>query len=128
MITINLKSESKHPIPNSENKQKPSVTPNTPNAHTDKNNLSSKDNKVVKSHGEKLINTNHVDHVVINQKATRKGTKASSQTYGEKHFESRHMLPQTGAHSENPIFTALGMLAVGLGLFGLSDRRKKKDK
>ncbi len=128
MITINLKSESKHPIPNSENKQKPSVTPNTPDAHTDKNNLSSKDNKVVKSHGEKLINTNHVDHVVINQKATRKGTKASSQTYGEKHFESRHMLPQTGAHSENPIFTALGMLAVGLGLFGLSDRRKKKDK
>ncbi|GFI20151.1 MBG domain-containing protein [Lactobacillus johnsonii] len=128
MITINLKSESKHPIPNSENKQKPSVTPNTPNTHTDKNNLSSKDNKVVKSHGEKLINTNHVDHVVINQKATRKGTKASSQTYGEKHFESRHMLPQTGAHSENPIFTALGMLAVGLGLFGLSDRRKKKDK
>ena len=128
MITINLKSESKHPIPNSENKQKPSVTPNTPNAHTDKNNLSSKDNKVVKSHGEKLINTNHVDHVVINQKATRKDTKASSQTYGEKHFESRHMLPQTGAHSENPIFTALGMLAVGLGLFGLSDRRKKKDK
>lgn len=128
MITINLKSESKHPIPNSENKQKPSVTPNTPDAHTDKNNLSSKDNKVVKSHGEKLINTNHVDHVVINQKATRKGTKASSQTYGEKHFESRHMLPQTGAHSENPIFTALGMLAVGLDLFGLSDRRKKKDK
>ncbi len=128
MITINLKSESKHPIPNSENKQKPSVTPNTPNAHTDKNNLSSKDNKVVKSHGEKLINTNHVDHVVINQKATRKGTKALSQTYGEKHFESRHMLPQTGAHSENPIFTALGMLAVGLGLFSLSDRRKKKDK
>ncbi len=38
------------------------------------------------------------------------------------------MLPQTGAHSENPIFTALGMLAVGLGLFSLSDRRKKKDK
>ena len=128
MITINLKSESNQPVPNSENKQKPSVTPNTPNAHTDKNNLSSKDNKVVKSHGEKLINTNHVNHVVINQKATRKGTKASSQTYGEKHFESRHMLPQTGAHSENPIFAALGMLAAGLGLFGLSDRRKKKDR
>ncbi len=63
MITINLKSESKHPIPNSENKQKPSVTPNTPNAHTDKNNLSSKDNKVVKSHGEKLINTNHAQRL-----------------------------------------------------------------
>ena len=128
IITINLKSESKHPIPNSDNNQKPSITPDIPNAHADKNNISSKDNKDVKSHGEKLINTNHVDHVVINQKATRKDTKASSQTYGEKHFESRHMLPQTGAHSENPIFAALGMLAAGLGLFGLSDRKKKKDK
>lgn len=128
IITINLKSESKHPIPNSDNNQKPSVTPDIPNAHADKNNISSKDNKDVKSHGEKLINTNHVDHVVINQKATRKDTKTSSQTYGEKHFESRHMLPQTGAHSENPIFAALGMLAAGLGLFGLSDRKKKKDK
>ena len=128
IITINLKSESKHPIPNSDNNQKPSITPDIPNAHADKNNISSKDNKDVKSHGEKLINTNHVDHVVINQKATRKDTKASSQTYGEKHFESRHMLPQTGAHSENPIFAALGMLAAGLGLFGLIDRKKKKDK
>ena len=128
IITINLKSESKHPIPNSDNNQKPSITPDIPNAHADKNNISSKDNKDVKSHGEELINTNHVDHVVINQKATRKDTKASSQTYGEKHFESRHMLPQTGAHSENPIFAALGMLAAGLGLFGLSDRKKKKDK
>ena len=122
-ITIKVISENKPSIPNSDNKQKPSLRPNALSDHThiDRNNLSSKDSKVIKSHEVKSVTTNHV---AINQKATRKDAKASSRTYSE----SRHMLPQTGAHSENPIFATLGMLAASLGLFGLSDRRKKKDK
>lgn len=122
-ITIKVISENKHSIPNSDNKQKPSLRPNAPSVHThiDRNNLSSKNSKVIKSHEVKSVATNHV---AINQKATRKDANASSRNYSE----SRHMLPQTGAHSENPIFAALGMLAASLGLFGLSDRRKKKDK